>query len=200
MVNAATRPRLVLASASPRRSELLGGLGLAFVVRPSQTDETPRHGERAEALVERLARDKAMAIPPAPDELVVAADTVVVVDGDILGKPQDATDAARMLRRLSGRGHEVLSGVACADGASGTLASGIERSRVHFAPLDERAIAWYVSSGEPLDRAGAYAVQGRAALFVTAVEGSYVNVVGLPLRLVFRLAGELGHDLFAWLP
>ena len=185
---------LVLASSSPRRAELLGWLGLAFTVRPSHVDETPRSGETAAALVERLAREKAAAHVGA-GELVLAADTLVVVDGEVLGKPADDADAARMLRLLSGRAHEVLTGVALVDGDSGRLAAGVERTRVDFAPLSPREVAWYVASGEPRDKAGAYGIQGLGGLFVTGVEGNYGTVVGLPLPLVYRLAGTLGHDL-----
>jgi septum formation protein len=190
------RPLLVLASSSPRRAELLAGLGLEFTVRPAHLDETPRPGESAAALVERLARAKAAA-QAAVGELVIAADTVVVIDGQPLGKPADDADAARMLRLLAGREHEALTGVAVLDGDSGRLAVGVERTAVALAPLTAREIDWYVGSGEPRDRAGAYAIQGLAALFVTGVTGNYANVVGLPLPLLYRLAGELGHDLLA---
>ena len=189
-------PRLVLASASPRRSELLAGLGLAFTVRPAAVDETPRPGEDPAALVERLAREKA-AMVARPGELVLAADTEVAVDGRPLGKPADAADAARMLTLLAGRQHEVVTGVALLDADSGRLAAGVERTRVLFAPLSPREIDWYVSSGEPMDRAGAYAIQGLGALLVRAVEGNYLNVVGLPLPLVYDLCRQLGVDLLA---
>jgi septum formation protein len=194
-------PRLVLASASPRRSALLTGLGLAFSVRPAHLDETPRPGEPAADLVLRLARDKAIAVADraaSPPEVVLAADTEVILDDAPLGKPLDDADATRMLRTLAGRAHDVVTGVALFDGATGRLASGVERTRVAFAPMSEREIAWYVKSGEPHDRAGAYAIQGLAALFVTAVDGNWGNVVGLPLPLVYRLAAELGYDLLEW--
>jgi septum formation protein len=189
-------PRIVLASASPRRAALLRGLGLDFAVRPAHFDETPRRGETVEALVERLARGKATA-GARPGELVLAADTEVAVDGEILGKPADAADAARMLAMLGGREHDVVTGVAVHDAGAGALAAGTERSRVTFAPLTRREIDWYVATGEPMDKAGAYAIQGPAALFVTAVAGNYPNVVGLPLPLVYRLFRQLGHDLLA---
>jgi nucleoside triphosphate pyrophosphatase len=175
-------PRLVLASASPRRSALLAGLGLTFTVRPAHLDETPRPGEPPADLVLRLARAKASAVADraaSPPELVLA----------------DDADAARMLRALAGRAHDVVTGVALFDGATGRMVSGVERTRVAFAPMSEREIAWYVASGEPRDRAGAYAIQGLAALFVTGVDGNWGNVVGLPLPLVYRLARELGFDL-----
>jgi nucleoside triphosphate pyrophosphatase len=191
-------PRLVLASASPRRSALLAGLGLTFTVRPAHLDETPRPGEPPADLVLRLARAKASAVADraaSPPELVLAADTEVILDDAPLGKPADDADAARMLRALAGRAHDVVTGVALFDGATGRMVSGVERTRVAFAPMSEREIAWYVASGEPRDRAGAYAIQGLAALFVTGVDGNWGNVVGLPLPLVYRLARELGFDL-----
>jgi septum formation protein len=192
-------PRLVLASASPRRRELLAGLGLCFAVRPASVDETPRAGESAAALVERLAREKAGAVA-GPGEVVVGADTVVALDGALLGKPADDGEAAAMLARLAGREHEVLTGIAVHDADNRRAAATVERSRVRFAAMSPRDVAWYVASGEPRDKAGAYAVQGRAALFVTAVLGNYSNVVGLPLPALRRLFGELGHDLLAWVP
>lgn len=186
---------LVLASASPRRRELLGGLGLRFTVRAAEIDETPRPGEDPGAYVLRLAREKARAAAR-PGELVLAADTSVVVGGEILGKPRDGEDAARMLRLLSGREHEVLTGVAVVDMAGdGRLASGVDRTAVRMAPLSAEEIAWYVATGEPRDKAGAYAIQGLGSLFVEAVAGNYSNVVGLPVPLVYRLFAELGVDL-----
>src|SRR5688572_21286272 len=147
-------PRLVLASASPRRSALLAGIGLTFTVRPAHIDETPRPGETPAALVERLAREKAAAARPGAGELALGADTEVALDGAVFGKPADGDDAARMLRLLSGREHDVVTGVALLDGTSGRVASGYELTRVRISPLSEREIDWYVESGEPLDRAG----------------------------------------------
>ena len=187
----------MLASASPRRRELLAGLGLAFTVRPAATDETPLPGEGGAALVERLAREKAGAAAR-PGEIALGADTTVVLDGALLGKPADDAEAAAMLARLSGREHEVLTGVALVEGGGGRVTAAVVRSRVRFAELSRREIAWYVASGEPHDKAGAYAIQGRAALFATAVLGNYANVVGLPLPAVRRLFGELGYDLLDW--
>ena len=189
----------MLASGSPRRRELLAGLGLRFTVRPPAVDETPLPGEEPDACVLRLARAKAGADGggPAPPggEIVLAADTVVVLEGELLGKPRDAADAARMLRRIAGREHEVLTGVAVRAPAAGGMAAGIERTRVSMAPLSEARVEWYVATGEPLDKAGAYAVQGLGSLLVEAVYGNYTNVVGLPLPLVARLFAELGYDL-----
>jgi septum formation protein len=185
---------LVLASSSPRRAELLRAAGIRFVVRSAQVDESLRQGEAPEVYVQRLARDKARASGAAKDELVLAADTVVVAGGACLGKPADATDAAAMLRQLSGRTHEVLTGVALILGDF-ELAVEVASTRVTFAPMSEAEIAWYVSTGEPDDKAGAYAVQGLASRFVTAIEGSYSNVVGLPVELVYRLVAQAGGDL-----
>jgi septum formation protein len=190
---------LVLASASPRRRELLAGLGLQFTVRPADVDETPREGEDPGVYVLRLAQEKAAAVARDQEELVLAADTTVVVDGEILGKPSDEEDARRMLRRLSGREHEVLTGIALCE-AGRRDASSVERSRVRMAALSEDEIAWYAASGEPLDKAGAYAIQGLGSLFVEAVAGNYSNVVGLPVPAVYRLFAALGYDLKGFIP
>ena len=190
--------RLVLASASPRRAELLRAAGIAFDVKVADVDETQSLGETPDAYVERLALAKAVAIAtrgePRP---VLGADTTVVVDGAVLGKPIDAADARRMLCLLSGRTHLVLTGVALiAPGDNG--ADGRPRlarvctTRVTFAPLTDAELAWYVASGEPMDKAGAYAIQGLASRFVTGIDGSYSNVVGLPVSHVWAMCGELG--------
>jgi septum formation protein len=182
--------RLVLASASPRRAELLAAAGFAFDVRPVEVDETPLPGEDARAYVLRLAVLKAQSCKRSTeDEVVLAADTTVVVDGELLAKPADEVDARRMLRLLSDRDHEVLTGVAVADGNG--VVSAVEATRVRFAPMNESEIEWYVRSGEPADKAGAYAVQGLASRFVDRVEGSYSNVVGLPVARVYGMLKEL---------
>jgi septum formation protein len=186
---------LVLASGSPRRRELLGGLGLCFTVRSADVDETPLPGEAPDVYVLRLAEEKARAAGR-PGELVLAADTTVVVDGEILGKPEDEADAARMLRLLSGREHEVLTGVAVFE-APERIVSGLARTAVRMAPLTADEVAWYAATGEPQDKAGAYAIQGLGSLFVEAVSGNYSNVVGLPIPAVYRLFAELGYDLKA---
>lgn len=186
-------PRLILASASPRRRDLLTGLGVAFTVRPVDIDETPRPMEAPERYVRRVAEEKAAARVE-PGELVLAADTAVVLDGEILGKPRDPEDARAMLGRLAGREHTVLTGVAlrtAADGHAGTVAA----SRVRIAPLSEAEIAWYVATGETLDKAGSYAAQGLGAMFVEEIRGDYTNVVGLPLPTTYQLFAELGYDL-----
>ena len=183
---------LTLASRSPRRRELLASLGLALEVLPADTDETPQQGERAPDYVRRLAREKARAVR---GETVLGADTVVALGETLLGKPRDAEEACRMLRALSGRAHEVLTGVCGRRGAQEeTLAV---RSVVRFAELSEAQIAWYVATGEPLDKAGAYAIQGRGGAFVAGVEGSYSNVIGLPLFETVGLLERLGFA-FPW--
>jgi septum formation protein len=182
---------LLLASASPRRAELLRAAGFAFDVSPARTDESMEPGEAPQEYVERLAEAKARALlPAAAGRVVLAADTTVVVDRHILGKPADAEDAGRMLRLISGRWHQVLTGVAVAAGTR--LHTGVEVTRVEFARLTEDEIAWYVASGETADKAGAYAIQGLASRFVTRLDGSYSNVVGLPVALVYKMLGEAG--------
>jgi septum formation protein len=182
---------LVLASASPRRRELLILAGIPFDADPADVDERPLAGESARALVERLARLKASATARRhPDRPVLGADTVVVVDGDVLGKPVDLEDARRMLRRLSGRQHEVLTGLALV--WRGEVHTHLERTAVWIRDLPEEELAWYVASGEPVDKAGAYAIQGLASRFVTRVDGSYPNVVGLPVAAVVALLGRAG--------
>ena len=188
--------RIILASASPRRAELLRAAGIEFDVMPANADETVHPGETAEAYVRRVAEAKARAVQPrANGRPVLAADTVVVVDGAILGKPVDRDDATRMLRMLSGRSHEVLTAVCLAGGPDPeggpdkvrpTLTK-IETTTVEFAPLTGEDIDWYVASGEPDDKAGAYAIQGLASRFITRISGSYSNVVGLPVSLVFQM-------------
>jgi septum formation protein len=183
--------RLILASASPRRAELLRAAGFGFEVVPADVDERSWPGEQPDAYVCRVALDKARAVAACiPDAVVLAADTCVVVDGLILGKPAGGDDAARMLGMLSGRSHVVLTGVA----VIGPAGIRVEASSSHVvvAGLSPGEIAWYVDSGEPADKAGAYAIQGLASRFVEAVDGSYSNVVGLPVALVYRLLCEQG--------
>ncbi|MEO8196536.1 MAG: Maf family protein [Thermoanaerobaculia bacterium] len=189
-------PRLVLASASPRRRALLADLDLAFTVRPPHTDESPRPFERPADLVSRLALEKAQALI-APGELVLAADTIVVIDNEILGKPADEADARAMLARLSGRDHEVYTGVALADATAtpARLVSRVERTQVRIREMTSAEIAAYVAGGEPMDKAGAYAIQGWGALYVEAITGNYTNVVGLPIPAVEGCFRELGFDL-----
>ena len=198
-----SRPRLILASASPRRRELLGALGLAFEVLPVDVDETPQVGESAPVLVERLARSKAaegLARVEARGEeagtrppVVIGADTVVVVDDEVFGKPTCDAEARTMLSRLSGRWHDVFSGVAVASAAG--IESAVERTVVHVRELSAAEIDCYVATGEPMDKAGAYGIQGRAGVFVDRLEGSYHNVVGLPLHVVDLLCRRIGLSL-----
>ena len=185
------RQRLILASASPRRAALLARAGRAFDVVPANVDERRQPDEPARDYVDRLARRKAAAVAARHmDRVVIGADTAVVVDGAVLGKPRGAGDAARMLRRLSGRAHQVLTGVAVQRGER--CVSAVESTVVHFAELDDAQIAWYVGTGEPSDKAGAYGLQGDGARFVTRIEGSRSNVVGLPLARLERLLADLG--------
>lgn len=182
---------LVLASASPRRADLLRAAGLDFIVAPAAVDESRHPDEPAGEYVSRVAALKAHAVARLrPDDTVLAADTAVVVDDDVLGKPVDAADAARMLRRLSGRAHTVLTGTVL-HAPAGTLAF-VDATRVWFAPLTEAEIAWYVASGEPMDKAGAYAVQGLASRFVVRIDGTHANVVGLPVARVAAALRALG--------
>ena len=182
---------LILASASPRRAELLAAAGIPFRVQPVEIDEAPHPGELPEAYVERVALDKARALVCRdPGTLILAADTTVVAGGQILGKPADDAEASRMLEVLSGRDHEVLTGVALRRGEK--TITHVERSWVRFLQLTPAEVAWYVSTGEPRDKAGAYAIQGLASRFVEHITGSYSNVVGLPVAQVYQLLCRLG--------
>jgi septum formation protein len=190
-------PRLVLASASPRRARILEQLGVAFQVVVSHADEALVPGEDGAATVERLARLKAEAVARRSALPVLGADTEVIADGRILGKPEGEAHAVSMLEGLAGREHEVVTGLCLVSGER--VGSGVERTRVRFAPMSASERAWYAASGEPLDKAGGYNVDGLGALFVEAVAGSPSNVAGLPVRLLLRLARELGVDL-GWPP
>ena len=184
-------PSLVLASASPRRRALLEQLGIPLRIDPAHLDENVRTGEPAERYVLRLAREKAEAVQLRhPDDMVLAADTSVVLDGAVLGKPADADEALAMLRALSGRRHQVMTAVAVA-GKGDRLVT----AAVTFAAADEAALRWYVSTGEPMDKAGAYAVQGIGGLLVERIEGSHSAVVGLPLVETVALLRESGYVL-----
>ncbi len=176
--------RLVLASASPRRQEILSAAGIPFTVRTADVAEDRRPRENPVELVRRLSRLKAEAVRADDGEIILAADTVVVLGDRLLGKPRDADEARRMLGLLSGRMHEVITGI-CLRHAGGLL-SDAERTRVWFVRLDEDEIRSYVASGEPMDKAGAYAIQGGASKFIARIEGCYFNVVGLPVALVYR--------------
>jgi len=176
---------LILASASPRRAELLRAAGYDLVVRVADVDESVRAGESPREYVSRVARDKALTVSRAPDDFVVAADTTVVVDDEILAKPHDVADAARMLHKLSGRWHDVLTGVCVVRGEA--IDVRVADTRVEFLPMSADDIDWYVASGEPMDKAGGYGIQGRASRYVRGVDGSYSNVVGLPVALVHEM-------------
>jgi septum formation protein len=177
---------LVLASASPRRADLLRAAGIPFTVEIADVDESPRPGEPAETYVVRIAREKAAVVSCRKSgNPILGADTTVVIDGLILGKPSDGEEARAMLERLSGRVHEVLTGVALRTGADEWTA--VECTRVRFLPMDTDEITWYVASGEPDGKAGAYAIQGLASRFIECIEGSYTNVVGLPVATVCGL-------------
>lgn len=176
--------KLVLASRSPRRAELLKAAGIDFTVRVADIDETPFPGEDPFVYTVRLAIEKAHAITAAGDEVVLAADTTVVLGTEILGKPVDGDDAARMLRVLAGERHEVITSICLTQGEHCETDSA--STSVWFAPMTDAEIAEYVASGEPMDKAGAYAIQGLASKFIDRIEGSYTNVVGLPIDLLYR--------------
>ncbi len=191
---------LILASASPRRQELLRSAGIPFTVQPADIDEAPLAGESPRDCAKRLAREKALAVfQRNPQQCVLGADTIVVVDDVILGKPRDADDAARMLRLLSGRTHAVITGV-CVVGpvasdqwsAASNLKTASETTLVTMCEISEEEIRSYVATGEPMDKAGAYAIQGLASRWIPRIEGDYSNVVGLPVALVYAMLRERG--------
>jgi septum formation protein len=187
----AEQMRVILASQSPRRRELLTLVGIPHEVQPADIDETPWAGELPLPHAERLAIAKAQVIASRePDALVIAADTIVVVDGDILGKPANEADACAMLRRLSGRIHEVCTAMAVASG--GEVQAEVVRVSVRFRELDDATIAHYVETGEPMDKAGAYGIQGYGATIVEHIEGDFFAVMGLSLITVVRLAQRMG--------
>ena len=184
------RSMLILASRSPRRRELLTRAGIPFVSQPCDVDESRLEGEDALAHVRRLAEEKAGAVRAGPADIVLGADTIVTVNGEVLGKPRDAEDALRMLRLLSGQVHSVITGICLCRGAR--RVADAETTRVRFIPLTEAEIRAYVATGEPMDKAGAYAIQGLASKFIDWVEGCYFNVVGLPVALVYKHLREFG--------
>lgn len=184
---------IILASQSPRRREILALAGLEFEVRVPGIEEVRGEGEGAHAYVARLAEEKARAVEAGEGEWVLAADTTVAIDDHVLEKPESAADAARMLRVLSGREHTVLTGVCLRRGAERWVA--VEETRVKFAEMTEEEIGEYAGSGEPLDKAGAYAIQGLAMKYVERIEGCYFNVMGLPAARVYRMLKEAGYSL-----
>lgn len=186
--------KLILASASARRAEILRDAGLSFVVLSSAVDETPYENESPHDLVERLASAKAelaaaRAIGPA---IIIGADTVISLDGHVLGKPRSSDDARRMLEKLSGRTHSVVTGVALIRLPDSERRTFVESTLVHFAALSPEQITRYLATGEPHDKAGAYAIQGHAGRFIPRIEGCYFNVVGLPLSRLYHALTELG--------
>ena len=187
-------PKLILASTSPRRAEILRTVGWPFESCPVEIDEARRPGEKAAAYVQRLAVEKAQAAAVVRDEYstIIGADTVVVIDEEILGKPHDEDDARRMLRKLSGRWHQVLTGIALISGAPSETRVAHETTEVKFAAMSEAEINWYTASGEPMDKAGAYAIQGLGSRLIEGIRGDYFNVVGLPVRLLYELWIETG--------
>jgi septum formation protein len=185
----------ILASGSPRRRELLSSIGLTFDVMPSDIPEVHQPGESPEEYVARLSRGKAAVIAAThPDAWIIAADTTVLLGDELLEKPLDADDARRMLATISGKTHMVYTGVTVQNAARGWHDTRVAETEVRMLPLDARDIAWYVSTGEPLDKAGAYAAQGIGAIFIDSIHGSYTNVVGLPLALLFQMLRRAGVD------
>jgi len=183
-------PKLVLASGSPRRAEILNSVGWQFEKAIPDVDESVVEGESPEDYVQRLAVEKARAVSSSlKDRLVLAADTTVVIGGEIIGKPIDLDDARRMIAMLAGKWHAVLTGVAVSQNGSANV--GIQSTRVKFAPMSGGEVDFLVKNGDPLDKAGGYAVQAQAALFIEGIEGDYWNVVGLPISLVYRLVSEM---------
>lgn len=189
---------LILASSSPRRSRILNDLHVRFISAKSGIEEIPQRGEKPEAVVVRIAREKALkAASRCRKGLILACDTVVVIDGIILGKPESMSDAMRMLRMLSGRWHRVLSSVCLYDVKREKLVSGYSATKVKFRQMSEAEIRWYVNTGEPLDKAGSYGIQKAGMLFIEKIVGSYTGVVGLPVELLGRLLRRMGVDILS---
>jgi nucleoside triphosphate pyrophosphatase len=187
--------RFILASSSPRRRELLTSIGLEFDVRPSHVPEVHEPGEAPEEYVARLSRDKAHALASQnPNDWVIAADTTVMLDNQLLEKPVDAADAARMLNTIAGRTHVVYTGVTLENVSRDWRDTRVAESEVRMLALSNEDVEWYVKTGEPLDKAGAYAVQGIGAMFIESIHGSYTNVVGLPLATLFQMLRRAGID------
>ncbi|HVT03838.1 MAG TPA: Maf family protein [Thermoanaerobaculia bacterium] len=190
--------KIILASASPRRRDLLESIGLSFEVRVSEVPEIRRRGEEVSDYVTRLARDKANAVgKDEPDAWIIAADTVVYLDGDILEKPGSAAEASEMLAKISGKTHTVYTAIALRHaGSEGLMDTTVTLTDVRMAPLSRDVIDWYVKTGEPMDKAGSYAVQGIGAMFIEAVFGSYTNVVGLPLSVLVDMMRTAGLEVW----
>ena len=191
MTSVPLHPPIILASASPRRQELLRSAGMEFEVCPANIPEVPRANETPVDFAKRMAQEKAQTVQTQfPGRVILAADTVVAIENEILGKPMNLDDAARMLRMLSGRSHQVITAVCLTSGGFEDLCS--ETTTVRFAVIDEAAVQTYIETGEPMDKAGAYAIQGGAAKWIQSIEGDYNNVVGLPLDLVLSLLSGRG--------
>jgi septum formation protein len=190
-----TKPKFILASQSPRRRELLASMGVDFVVIPSHIPEEKREDETAEEYVARLSREKAAEVAREhPSEWIIAADTTVLLGDELLEKPQDVADARRMLATISGKTHLVYTGVTLLNTQLGHHDTRVTTSEVRMLALSESDIAWYVNTGEPMDKAGSYAVQGIGSMFIDSVHGNYTNVVGLPLATLFRMLRKAGID------
>lgn len=188
---------MILASSSPRRRDLLSSLGLQFQAIPAELREVPSPHEAAKDFAVRVAEKKALIVGNKyPSAWVIGADTIVAVDGTILGKPRDKADARRMLQQLADREHVVITGYVLVNMAAKKKMTGVEETRVTINALEEREIEWYINTGEPFDKAGGYAIQGKGAFMVERIEGSYTNVVGLPLCQLIRLLKEVGIDIF----
>ncbi len=197
----ARKSKLILASASPRRAEILRNAGFDFEVVPAHADESLRPNEAATDHVRRLAEEKARIVARqlAKDAVgdstfIIAADTVVVIGSDIFGKPSSAANAREMLRRLSGKTHEVYTGLAVLQGNGAAIRTAVETTRVTFAALSEKEIEGYIATGEPCDKAGAYAIQGQGGKFISRIEGCYFNVMGLPLARLYATLRDLNKD------
>ena len=187
--------KIILASSSPRRADLLKTIGVSFELVPSNINERPHQDEAPADYIIRLARAKVIDAARKRDSgLVIGADTIVVLDGRILGKPRDEDDALRMLKLLSGRWHAVMTGVALYDAATRREVADYDKTLVRFAQLSDKEMDWYIKTGEPMDKAGSYAIQERGAMFVEEIAGNYHNVVGLPLTLLYRLSKRMGYS------
>jgi len=190
--------RIVLASSSPRRISLLKMLGVTFEPVPASIVEEKREGEEPADFARRIAKEKALQVAErVKPEFVIAADTVVVIDGEVLGKPKDENEARRMLEKLSGRTHKVITAVALYKKESGELLLDHKETLVRFTVLSKAEIDWYIRTGEPMDKAGAYGIQGLGSLFIERIDGCYTNVVGLPLPLLYQLAKRAGLSLIS---
>ena len=182
--------QIILASASPRRRELMGLYGVPFTIRAADIDETMDPGKPPFDEVARVSRCKALAVSREPEDVVVAADTIVVCQGEVLGKPRDKEDAARMLRLLSGSTHQVMTGCTVLQGSRAETFTQV--TQLHFRPLSEKEIHRYIATGEPMDKAGAYGIQGKGALLVEGIRGDFFNVMGLPLLRLSRMLEQFG--------